>query len=91
MIDVLVVGAGPAGLSTAAALAKRGARVRVLDRDEAPGGVPRHSDHPGYGWRETRVLSGPAYARRLTDRASEVYKYYLREPFLINQGWAYFS
>lgn len=71
MIDVLVVGAGPAGLSTSAALAQCGARVRVLDRDEASGGVPRHSDHPGYGWRETRVLSGPAYARRLTDRASE--------------------
>lgn len=68
-VDVLVIGAGPAGLTAAAQLADRGAHVRVVDRDEAPGGVPRHSDHPGYGLREARVLTGPAYARRLTDRA----------------------
>jgi thioredoxin reductase len=35
-----------------------------------PGGVPRHSEHAGYGLRDRhRVLSGPAYARALTEAA----------------------
>lgn len=71
MTDVLVIGAGPAGLAAAATLASQGAQVRVVDRDDEPGGVPRHSDHPGYGFREARLLSGPAYARRLADRAGQ--------------------
>lgn len=70
MSDVLVIGAGPSGLTAAAELAALGYDVRVIERDEEPGGVPRHSDHPGYGARDLhRVLSGPAYARRLVDRA----------------------
>lgn len=70
-VDVLVVGAGPAGLSAARALRRAGAgRVEVVDREHEAGGVPRHSDHPGYGLRDLRrVLSGPRYARELTGRA----------------------
>jgi 2,4-dienoyl-CoA reductase (NADPH2) len=37
--DVLVVGAGPAGLETARVAATRGHRVRVVERDERVGGV----------------------------------------------------
>ena len=70
-VTSLVIGAGPSGLAAAVALAADGADVRVVDRDEAPGGVPRHSDHPGYGARDLRrLLSGPAYARALVERAS---------------------
>jgi mycofactocin system FadH/OYE family oxidoreductase 1 len=39
--DVLVVGAGPAGLECARVLAGRGHRVRVLERDDRPGGALR--------------------------------------------------
>ena len=69
--DVLVIGGGPAGLTAAAELAARGAgHVLVLDREERAGGIPRHSDHTGYGLRDLRrVMTGPAYARRLVDRA----------------------
>ncbi|GGM05020.1 NAD(P)/FAD-dependent oxidoreductase [Nakamurella endophytica] len=68
--DVLVVGAGPAGLTAATALAARVGQVLVLDREATAGGIPRHSDHPGYGIRDLhRFLSGPEYARRLVDRA----------------------
>jgi len=72
MTDVLVIGAGPAGLTAAARLASRGMRVRVIDRDEEPGGVPRHLAHSGYGLRDLRrVMSGPAYARRLVAQARD--------------------
>lgn len=69
--DVLVVGAGPAGLSAAAELRRLGVqRVLVADREAQAGGVPRHSRHTGYGLRDRRrVLTGPAYARALAGTA----------------------
>ena len=67
--DVVVVGAGPAGLTAARELA-RDRRVLVLDRESVAGGIPRHSDHLGYGVRDLRrVTSGPAYARHLVSAA----------------------
>jgi thioredoxin reductase len=70
-VDVLVVGAGPAGLTAAAELRRLGVpRILVADREARPGGIPRHSFHTGYGLRDLRrVLSGPAYARALADTA----------------------
>ncbi|BBY60861.1 NAD(P)/FAD-dependent oxidoreductase [Mycolicibacterium sarraceniae] len=68
--DVAIVGAGPAGLTAAAILAGEGLKVIVAERESEPGGIPRHSEHPGYGIRDMKTfISGPAYARRLTDRA----------------------
>jgi thioredoxin reductase len=70
-VDVVVVGAGPAGLSAAAELRRLGAgSVLVADREAAAGGVPRHSWHTGYGLRDLRrLMTGPAYARALFDAA----------------------
>jgi len=68
--DVAIVGGGPAGLTAAAALA-RDLKVVVLERENEAGGIPRHSDHPGYGIRDMkRFLSGPEYARRLVRQAA---------------------
>ena len=69
--DVVVIGAGPAGLSAATRLRNLGvASVLVLEREADPGGIPRHSNHTGYGLRDLRtVLTGPAYARRLAESA----------------------
>jgi thioredoxin reductase len=69
-VDVVIVGGGPAGLTAAAELAPD-LDVVVLERESAAGGIPRHSDHPGYGIRDLkRFLSGPEYARRLVHRAT---------------------
>ena len=70
-VDVLVVGAGPSGLAAAEALALAGAgTVEVVEREHEPGGIPRHSQHTGYGVRDRRrVLTGPQYAVRTTQAA----------------------
>jgi thioredoxin reductase len=70
-VDVLVVGAGPAGLSAALELRRLGVgSVVVADREAEAGGIPRHSWHTGYGLRDLhRVMTGPAYARALADAA----------------------
>jgi thioredoxin reductase len=69
--DVLVIGAGPAGLTAAAQLARQlTGEVLVLDREAQAGGIPRHSNHPGYGIRDLhRLMNGPAYAERLVEAA----------------------
>ncbi len=71
-VRVAVVGGGPAGLTAAAALAPRvGGPVLVLEREAETGGIPRHSNHLGYGLRDLRrFISGPAYGRRLTGLAA---------------------
>ena len=77
----VIIGGGPAGLRAASEIA-RGLRanpglaagyscaVLVLERESVAGGIPRHSDHLGYGIRDLgRFLSGPSYAKVLRDRA----------------------
>ncbi len=70
-VDVLVVGAGPAGLALAARLAQEGAgRVEVLEREQEAGGMPRHCHHGGFGSLAARPwLRGPEYARRSVEAA----------------------
>ena len=71
--DVVIVGGGPSGLTAAAALATAGAgRVMVVERETEAGGIPRHSDHTGYGLRDRhRVMTGPKYARTLVRQAEQ--------------------
>jgi len=70
-VDVLIIGGGPAGLAAAIELRALGVNeVRVVDREAHAGGVPRHSNHPGYGLRDLyRFMSGPAYARAYVAKA----------------------
>jgi thioredoxin reductase len=68
-VRVLVVGGGPSGLAAATGLAPSG-EVVVLEREAQAGGIPRHSDHTGYGLRDMkRVVTGPNYARHWRRRA----------------------
>ncbi|MFD0146509.1 MULTISPECIES: FAD-dependent oxidoreductase [unclassified Streptomyces] len=73
VVDVLVIGAGPAGLAAAARLASAEGgryRIEVLEREREAGGVPRHCAHGGFGLSDFgRPLDGPGYARRLARAA----------------------
>ena len=72
-VDVLVVGAGPAGLAAACAAKDAGAgSVLVLERDDAPGGILQQCIHNGFGLhRFKEELTGPEYAQRYVDMANE--------------------
>ena len=74
-VDVLVVGAGPAGLAAACAakeaLQGKDGRVLVLERDDAPGGILQQCIHNGFGLhRFKEELTGPEYAQRFVDKAA---------------------
>ena len=71
-VDVLIAGAGPAGLAAAIELRRRGVGdVLVVDRELQAGGIPRHCAHTGYGIRDLhRLMTGPAYARHYRWAAS---------------------
>ena len=63
MSDVTIIGGGPAGLSAAIELRRRGVRVTVLERELQAGGIPRQLPHPGFGMRDRhRLTTGPRYA-----------------------------
>ncbi|MBI5964186.1 MAG: FAD-dependent oxidoreductase [Chloroflexi bacterium] len=71
--DVLIVGAGPAGLSTAIELKKQGIKnLLVVDREPEAGGMPRMCHHTGFGRTDLwRMYTGPRYAqyyRELAER-----------------------
>ena len=70
--DVVILGGGPAGLSAVKRLGELGIRdVVLIEREAELGGVPRHCGHLAFGLREFhRLLSGPAYARRLAENAA---------------------
>ncbi len=73
-VDVVIVGGGPAGLTAAREIAPLvSGRVVVIEREAHSGGIPRHSNHQGYGLRDLkRSLTGPAYATTLTRLAERV-------------------
>jgi Thioredoxin reductase len=53
--DVIVVGAGPAGLSAAIEAAKRGLRVIVFDENARPGGQLFKQIHKFFGSKEHKA------------------------------------
>ena len=72
--DVIVIGAGPAGLAAACAARESGAaNVLVLERDDAPGGILQQCIHNGFGLhRFHEELTGPEYAQRFISHANEL-------------------
>jgi thioredoxin reductase len=70
--EVLIIGGGPAGLSAANALARRGiTKVLLVDREPEAGGMPRFCSNMTFGVSEFyRPMSGPTYARLLRMRVN---------------------
>ena len=71
--DVLIVGAGPAGLSAAIELKKQGIKnILVVDREPEAGGMPRLCHHIGFGIVDLWGLyTGPRYARHYRQLAEK--------------------
>ncbi|MDE2386054.1 MAG: NAD(P)/FAD-dependent oxidoreductase [Alphaproteobacteria bacterium] len=71
---VIIVGGGPAGLTLAWEMQKRGARdVVVLEREAEAGGIPRHCGHMGFGFFTSKSrLTGPQFARRLREATEQL-------------------
>ena len=73
-VDVLIIGAGPAGLAAAVAVREQGIdSLLVLEREKEPGGILRQCVHNGFGLhRFHEELTGPEYAQRDIDRVREL-------------------
>ena len=73
MTDVLIVGAGPAGLSAALELKKLGVKdIVIAERESESGGIPRMCGHIGFGLRDMHaVMTGPNYARSYRELAEQ--------------------
>lgn len=73
MLDVIVIGGGPAGLAAAVSAKKQGADVLIIEREASLGGILKQCIHDGFGViRFKKKLSGPEYAERFIKEASEL-------------------
>lgn len=62
-VDVLVIGAGAAGMAAALAVAKQGAKVLLVEREDRTGGILNQCIHNGFGLHYfKKELTGPEYA-----------------------------
>lgn len=70
--DLIIVGAGPSGLSAAVEAAKRGLKVVVFDENEKPGGQLFKQIHKFFGSKEHRAkVRGFVIGQQLLDEADE--------------------
>ncbi|MFK3708448.1 FAD-dependent oxidoreductase [Klebsiella sp. NPDC088457] len=67
LYDVIIIGAGPAGLGVARALQEAGVKeVLLIERESQAGGVPRHCRHPTFGLQTFwRPMKGHTWAQKL--------------------------
>ena len=72
-VDLVVIGAGPAGMAAAIAAAAAGTRSIVLiERNNELGGILQQCIHNGFGLRYFKEeLTGPEYAQRFIDLVNQ--------------------
>lgn len=72
--DVIIIGAGPAGLAAAIEAKKTGAqRVLIIERNNEPGGILTQCIHNGFGSVIFKKdLPGPSYAHNFITQAREL-------------------
>lgn len=72
MYDVIVLGAGPAGLAAGLSANHEGADTLIIEREERLGGILKQCIHDGFGLIEFgEKLSGPEYAERYIKKVSD--------------------
>ena len=71
--DVIIIGAGSAGLSAALACNEKGLKkILILERESECGGILQQCIHNGFGLHTfNEELSGPSYAQRYIDLVSK--------------------
>jgi thioredoxin reductase len=71
--DVVVVGAGPAGMAAAlGARARDAERILLVDREPEPGGILLQCIHAGFGLHAfDEEITGPEYAQRFAEQVLE--------------------
>ncbi|SCZ78934.1 FAD-dependent oxidoreductase [Acidaminobacter hydrogenoformans] len=81
--DLLVIGAGPAGLSAATEAKRCGVgHVLVVDREREAGGILNQCVHTGFGlFHYGEALTGPEYAQRLVAEAEAAGVAFMMETF----------
>lgn len=86
--DVVIVGAGPAGLAAAVELGKNGVKeLVVIEREPFAGGILNQCIHDGFGViKFNEVLTGPEYARRYIDEAEKLGIEVLTSSMVINMS-----
>ena len=71
--DLIIVGAGPSGLSAAIEAARRGLKVVVFDENEKPGGQLFKQIHKFFGSKEHRAkVRGFVIGQQLLEEAANV-------------------
>ncbi len=66
MVDVVVIGGGPAGMSASLKAKQQGASVLLIDSEPRLGGILNQCIHNGFGLKHFKEeLTGPEYASRL--------------------------
>mgnify|MGYP001591155921 CR=1 FL=1 len=72
--DLVIVGAGPAGMAAALSAYENGVRdILLLERDQYPGGILNQCVHTGFGLTYFKEnLTGPEYAHRFIERIKAI-------------------
>lgn len=83
--NVVVIGAGPAGLAGAIAAREAGGEVLVIEREKRLGGILKQCIHDGFGLnRYGERLTGPEYAYRDIKKAEELGITFLTSAFVLD-------
>ncbi len=83
VVDVLVIGGGPAGLSAAISADEEGARVLLVEREDRLGGILKQCIHDGFGLvKFGEKLTGPEYGDRFIKTLIDKGIHYLTKTFV---------